>query len=89
LRAAFNSGLAPGESLLVKAPFATPDGAGEWMWVEVVAWKGDAIRGSLRNDPAHNSDLQAGQEVEVSEKEVFDYLRRFPDGKEEGNSTGA
>jgi uncharacterized protein YegJ (DUF2314 family) len=89
LRAAFNAGLPPGEILLVKATFPTSDGAGELMWVEVTAWKGDAIRGSLRNDPAHNSDLQVGQEVEVSESEVFDYIRKYPDGRREGNSTGA
>jgi hypothetical protein len=32
--------------------------------------------------------LHAGQEVEVSEAKVFDYIRRHADGSEEGNETG-
>jgi hypothetical protein len=33
--------------------------------------------------------LHAGQEVKVSMADVFDYLVRFPDGRTEGNRTGA
>jgi uncharacterized protein YegJ (DUF2314 family) len=90
LRAAFQAGLEPGEMLLVKAPFPIPDGGREWMWVEVTAWKGDAIRGVLRNEPTYIPDLQAGQEVEVSEKDVLDYKRKLPDGRVvEGDVTAA
>lgn len=87
LRAEFNKGLAPGEFIQVKAPFATPDGNQEWMWVEVTSWKGDKISGLLNNDPFNIPTLHAGQIVEVSESKVFDYLHKHADGTVEGNET--
>lgn len=88
LREAFNRGLAPDELVLVKAPFKTPSGDNEWMWVEVSDWNGDAIRGTLQNDPFDISTLHAGQEVDVSQAEIFDYLFIRTDGTQEGNETG-
>jgi uncharacterized protein YegJ (DUF2314 family) len=88
LRQAFAKGMAPGEYILLKAPFATRDGGTEWMWVEVVSWKSGAIKGVLKNDPFYVSGLHAGQIVAVAEERVFDYLHRFPDGTEQGNETG-
>jgi hypothetical protein len=32
--------------------------------------------------------LHAGQEVEIDEDDIFDYILRHPDGTEEGNETG-
>lgn len=87
LRDAFAKGLQPGEFVLVKAPFTTRDGGNEWMWVEVTQWKGDAIEGLLKNEPVDVPDLHGGQMVKVSQAKVFDYLRRHPDGREEGNET--
>ncbi|HKV07626.1 MAG TPA: DUF2314 domain-containing protein [Thermoanaerobaculia bacterium] len=86
LKPAFQAGLPPGEILLVKAPFPSPEGR-EWMWVEVIEWQGDRISGTLQNDPVEATHLKSGQKVEVSEADVFDYLHRFPDGTEEGNET--
>lgn len=88
LREAFRRGLRPGEYILVKAPFATPDGGNEWMWVEVTRWDGDVINGLLKNEPANIPNLHGGQMVTVSQGKVFDYIRRWPDGREEGNETG-
>jgi uncharacterized protein YegJ (DUF2314 family) len=88
LRDAFARGLQPGEFILVKAPFAIPDGGNEWMWVEITAWDGDAITGLLKNDPANIPTLHAGQVVKVSQRKVFDYIRRDAAGREEGNETG-
>jgi uncharacterized protein YegJ (DUF2314 family) len=79
--------LAPGEFIQVKSPFDTPDGGREWMWVEVTSWTGDKIKGLLSNEPFNIPDLHAGQVVEVSEADVFDYIRRLPDGTQEGNET--
>lgn len=87
LRKEFNKGLAPGEFIQVKAPFETPEGGHEWMWVEITVWKGDKIGGILRNEPFDIPDLHAGQVVEVSEAEAFDYLRTHADGTVEGNET--
>jgi hypothetical protein len=41
----------------------------------------------LRNEPFDIPELHSGQLVDVDPSEVFDYLRRSPDGREEGNTT--
>lgn len=89
LRAAFARGLRPGEYIQVKAPFPKPSGGTEWMWVEVSKWQGEKIEGLLKNEPEDIPTLRAGQVVQVRQGKVFDYLHRYPDGKEEGNATGA
>jgi len=88
LAKAFNAGLAPGEFIQVKAPFTTPDGANEWMWVEILSWQGNNIRGILKNEPYHIPNLKSGSEVLVKQNKVFDYIRSYPDRESEGNETG-
>ena len=88
LKAAFAAGLQPGETLSLKAPFATLTGGTEWMWVEVTQWQGNQISGMLRNQPRDVPTLKAGQMVNIKQDEVFDYIRRNPNGKQEGNETG-
>jgi len=84
----FNAGLKPGENLLLKAPFKTPAGGNEWMWVEIAAWKEDGtIEAILQNDPFDIPDLKSGSRVKVREEDVFDYILRLPDGRTEGNET--
>lgn len=87
LREHFNNGLEPNESIVVKAPFKTPDDGIEWMWVQVVSWEGDQIKGQLNNDPRHIPDLHSGQTVNVKMDELFDYMHYKPDGSYEGNET--
>ncbi len=87
LRKEFNKGLEPGEFIQVKAPFKTPDNGTEWMWVEVMSWKGHQIKGLLKNQPYNIPDLKGGAEVEVNENDIFDYYRSHPDGRTEGNET--
>ncbi|MHB1075881.1 DUF2314 domain-containing protein [Thiobacillus sp.] len=87
LRKAFANGLAPGEYIQVKAPFDTPDNSKEWMWVEITEWNGARIKGLLKNEPVATPGLHGGQIVQVREKDVFDYIRHYPNGKEEGNET--
>jgi uncharacterized protein YegJ (DUF2314 family) len=88
LRKAFNDGLAPGESILLKAPFSKPDGGHEWMWVEVTRWHGNRIQGLLANDPVDVRDLHAGQLVDIHEEDIFDFILVLPDKHTEGNTTG-
>jgi uncharacterized protein YegJ (DUF2314 family) len=88
LKPRFKAGLAPGERLSVKAPFKTPEGGQEWMWIEVVRWEGDKIYGILMNDPHYIPGLKSGARVETTEGVVFDYIHETPDGKSEGNETG-
>jgi uncharacterized protein YegJ (DUF2314 family) len=75
------------EQLVVKAPFTTPGGGVEWMWVEVVRWEGTRIKGILENDPGQVPNLKAGALVEVDEDSLFDYLLRRRDGTTKGNET--
>jgi uncharacterized protein YegJ (DUF2314 family) len=75
------------EHLMVKASFTTPSGGVEWMWVEVVHWRGKKIEGILQNDPYEVKDLKAGAHVEVDEDGLFDYLHQH-DGTVDGNETG-
>jgi uncharacterized protein YegJ (DUF2314 family) len=89
LRKAFAEGLNPGEFIQVKVPFRTHDGGREWMWVEITAWDGNNIKGLLKNEPFNIPSLHGGQIVEVKQADVFDYIRRHPDGRQEGNETGA
>lgn len=89
LKQAFTAGLQPGEFIQVKAPFKTPDGGREWMWVEITAWDGNKISGLLKNEPFNIPSLHAGQIVEVKQEDAFDYIRRYPDGRQEGNETGS
>jgi uncharacterized protein YegJ (DUF2314 family) len=84
----FNAGLKPDEFILVKAPFKTSTGGSEWMWVEISHWKNKRIRGVLENDPELVPDLHAGEVVEIREEDVFDYIHKYADGREEGNTTG-
>jgi len=89
LRADFNNGLNPGEFIGLKAPFTTPDGGVEWMWVEVQSWEGTKIKGLLKNEPLYIPSLKGGSEVEINQNDIFDYIRHYPDGTSEGNETGA
>lgn len=89
LREEFLEGLDPGEFIQVKAPFKTPDGGQEWMWVEITTWEGDQIKGLLKNEPFNIPSLHGGQIVNVKQQDVFDYIRRYRDGRQEGNETGA
>lgn len=85
----FNRGLEPGEYIRVKAPFATKSGGVEWMWVELITWKGDTLSGLLKNEPFDIPALHAGQMVNVSLNDVFDYTRTYRDGRQVGNTTQA
>mgnify|MGYP001551857101 CR=1 FL=1 len=88
LRERFSKGPQYGEELLVKARFETPDGNGEWMWVEVVSWQGGTIDGLVTEDAFDIPTLKRGARVEVKAEEIFDYLFSKPDGTSEGNETG-
>ncbi len=84
----FNNGLNPGETISVKLPFESLDGSIEWMWVGVTKWHGDEVEGILNNDPFSVEGLQAGAVVSGKTRDIFDYIRRFPGGRSEGNETG-
>jgi uncharacterized protein YegJ (DUF2314 family) len=75
------------EHLVVKGPFKTASGGTEWMWIEVVSWKGKTIEGILQNQPFDVPDLKVGARVQVEESAIFDYIWNRADGSVEGNET--
>ena len=83
----FSKPLQPNELLIVKAPF-THEAGEEFMWVEVIEWKGSSIRGILMNEPHFIKNLRAGAEVSLKEVDLYDYLWTKPDGTSIGNETG-
>jgi uncharacterized protein YegJ (DUF2314 family) len=87
LKIEFNKGIKPG-FLQVKAPFKTDKGGVEFMWVDVQRWKGSKLTGRLISSPFNIAKLKTGDTVTVDQKDVFDYIRGYPDGKTEGNETG-
>jgi len=88
LKEKFVKGLPVGTHLLLKFPFKYEDDNDEWMWVEVVKWKGNSIEGILQNDPYFVKSLKAGQKVSKEINLMFDYILYLPDGTSEGNETG-
>ena len=88
LKAEFNKGLNPGDFIQLKAPFKTPDGSREWMWVEVTLWKEEIIQGLLKNEPFNIPSLRGGSEVLIYQEDVFDYIINYNNGTSEGNETG-
>jgi uncharacterized protein YegJ (DUF2314 family) len=88
LRPRYEESVPFGEELQVKVPFTTTAGGNEWMWVEVITWRGNSIKGILNNDPYDVPTLKAGSRVEVRADQIFDYILRKRDGTMEGNETG-
>jgi uncharacterized protein YegJ (DUF2314 family) len=60
--------------LTVKAKFTDDEGRVEWMWADVVSFKGDLLRGTLANDPEVLKSLHDGQKVQVELADVADYV---------------
>lgn len=84
---AWSKGRPERTQLLVKGPFRSNDGRGEWMWIEVVSWEHDRVRGVLMNDPFYATHLRSGQAVSVMLKDAFDYMLKRADGSTEGGET--
>jgi uncharacterized protein YegJ (DUF2314 family) len=89
IRARFQKGLRPGEILLVKHGFPTPDESREYMWVTVTRWNEGKISGQLSNIPNDVPSLRLGQMVTISESDVFDWMLRLAHGETEGGYTNA
>ena len=86
LKDRFKKGPPFNERLIVKGPFRHAE-VTEWMWVELVSWKGNAITGVLLNTPRDLPNYKLGARVSVSLSEVFDYLWTKADGSTEGDET--
>jgi uncharacterized protein YegJ (DUF2314 family) len=87
VRERWDAGLPSGDRLYLKVPFDGPEGRVEYLWVQLVSWRGGAMDGVLRSTPAWTDDLAEGDAVNFEQAEVFDYLLRHKDGTTEGNTT--
>jgi uncharacterized protein YegJ (DUF2314 family) len=83
MRSTFAKGVPVKAQLLVKAPF-TENGKTEWMWVEVVTWKGDSFQGTLDNEPYWVKSVRQGSPVTVPFAQVADYIYVRADGSKVG-----
>lgn len=84
LKAHFTRGIPPHERLTVKAKFTDENGQVEWMWVDVVAFKGSSFEGTLANEPDVITSLREGQKVRVKLADVGDYLHETKRGERTG-----
>jgi uncharacterized protein YegJ (DUF2314 family) len=84
LRSHFAHGVPDKEELSIKAPFDAEDGRTEWMWVDVLAWKGDTFSGTLDNDPEWVHSIRRGSKVSVPLAQVADYVHVHADGTRSG-----
>jgi uncharacterized protein YegJ (DUF2314 family) len=87
MRQRFQAGLQPGEHLFVKHGFPYSADKNEYMWLAVNTWQGDRLRCELANDPHYRKDLRAGQTVELTEDQIFDWMLMRPDGSQYGGWT--
>ncbi len=87
VRRRFNKGLTPG-FVRVKASFKTMSGGVEYMWVQILRWRGTFISGTLISSPVNIPSMKAGDKVKLRQSTVFDYVLRNPDGLIEGNESG-
>lgn len=84
MRAHFAKGIPLEERLTIKAKFTGDDGGVEWMWVDVVAFKGASLSGTLANDPDLIKTMRNGQKVTVKLADVGDYILEKKDGSTSG-----
>jgi uncharacterized protein YegJ (DUF2314 family) len=73
LRTHFKAGIPADETLTIKTRFTDGDIV-EWMWVDVVAFKGDTLEGTLANTPELVHNLKEGGKVKVKLGDVADYM---------------
>ncbi len=58
----------------VKAPFPSPEGEVEWMWVTLERWRGKTLFGYLENMPVVRRDLRKGSRVRINETDIYDWV---------------
>jgi uncharacterized protein YegJ (DUF2314 family) len=89
IRQRFHEGLSIGQILYVKYGFPLPgtDDGHEYMWCVVNTWRGDRLSCTLANDPVNCPDLRPGQNVDLREDQIFDWMLSGPGDHTEGAYT--
>lgn len=84
----FLLGLPRGERLFVTVKLSDCPGKYEQVFVQVLSWKGDNIRGRLDSDVQILKSYKRGYELDIPSTDVVDWTIVKPDGSEEGNLIG-
>lgn len=84
----FLLGLPRGERLFVTVKLSDSPGKYEQVFVQVLSWKGDIIRGRLDSDVQILTRYKRGSELDIPSSDVVDWTIVKPDGSEEGNLIG-
>ncbi|MGD9682478.1 MAG: DUF2314 domain-containing protein [Candidatus Obscuribacterales bacterium] len=84
----FLLGLPRGERLFVTVKLSDSPGKYEQVFVQVLSWKGDVIRGRLDSDVRILTRYKRGAEIDIPSADVVDWTIVKPDGSEEGNLIG-
>lgn len=58
----------------VKVRFDSETGNHEWMWVSLDKWKGRTVEGFLENEPIHLKKLKKGNRINMSDRDIFDWV---------------
>ena len=83
LRSRFAEGIPHEEALAVKVRFRDDDND-ELMWVDVVAFRGDTLVGTLASIPQLIKTMRNAQKVKVKLANVVDYLHKKNGQKDAG-----
>ncbi|MDQ1237972.1 MAG: hypothetical protein QG577_156 [Thermodesulfobacteriota bacterium] len=67
-------GTSDGRVHAVKVRFDSEQGEHEWMWVSLDTWKGRELEGYLANSPVLIKSLAKGSRINVSDKDIFDWV---------------
>ena len=84
----FASGLPAGEAFFITTRIFDKDGKFEQVFVRVLDYSNDKIKGNIASELSVVKEYSAGQLINVKENDVLDWLISKPDGSEEGNFVG-
>lgn len=84
----FSNGLNKGEAFFLTIRLFDKDGKIEQIFVRVKNWNGENITGTIASDLNVVKEYKSGQEINLKEKDILDWLITKSDGSEEGNYVG-
>lgn len=84
-RERIRAAMADGAALAIVGQFVEGEDM-ELLWIDVHAWDGATLKGTLDNDPDFIRGLRRGSDVEIPQDEVIDWKLTRPDGTQEGRT---
>jgi uncharacterized protein YegJ (DUF2314 family) len=87
VRQRFQSGLPTGHLLYVKYGLETREGAHEYVWCVVSAWRGERVTAQLASVPVDRPDIRTGTTLTINQTDIYDWVIYGPNEYCEGNYT--